>query len=97
MEISFLNESEQKADILRCLNVLYSTPLGTVALDREFGLDWSVLDLPLEMAKGRLTIEIIEKTRKYEPRVEVVKFCFDTQLVEGLNGKLAGKVVLKFV
>lgn len=49
------------------------------------------------MAKGRLTIEIIEKTRKYEPRVEVVKVCFDTQLVEGLNGKLAGKVVLKFV
>ncbi len=97
MEISFLNESEQKADILRCLNVLYSTPLGTVALDREFGLDWSVLDLPLEMAKGRLTIEIIEKIRKYEPRVEVVKVCFDTQLVEGLNGKLAGKVVLKFV
>ena len=97
MEISFLNESEQKADILRCLNVLYSTPLGTVALDREFGLDWSVLDLPLEMAKGRLTIEIIEKTRKYEPRVEGVKVCFDTQLVEGLNGKLAGKVVLKFV
>ena len=97
MEISFLNESEQKADILRCLNVLYSTPLGTVALDREFGLDWSVLDLPLEMAKGRLTIEIIEKTRKYEPRVEVVKVCFDTQLVEGLNGKLAVKVVLKFV
>ncbi len=97
MEISFLNESEQKADILRCLNVLYSTPLGTVALDREFGLDWSVLDLPLEMAKGRLTIEIIEKTRKYEPRVEVVKVCFDTQLVEGLNGKLAGNVVLKFV
>lgn len=97
MEISFLNESEQKTDVLRCLNVLYSTPLGTVALDREFGLDWSVLDLPLEMAKGRLTIEIIEKTRKYEPRVEVVKVCFDTQLVEGLNGKLAGKVVLKFV
>ena len=97
MEISFLNESEQKTDVLRCLNVLYGKPVGTVALDREFGLDWTVLDLPLEMAKGRLTIEIIEKTRKYEPRVEVVKVCFDTQLVEGLNGKLAGKVVLKFV
>ncbi len=97
MEISFLNESEQKADVLRCLNVLYGTPVGTVALDREFGLDWSALDFPFEIAKGRLTIEIIEKTRRYEPRVEVVKVHFDTPLLEGLNGKLAGKVVLKFV
>lgn len=93
MDISFINESEQKADVLRCLRTLYSTPVGTVALDRNFGLDWSVLDLPTEIAKGRLTIEIIEKTRKYESRVDVVKVYF-SQTVEG---KLSGEVVLKFV
>ena len=97
MKIIFTNESEQKADILRCLNTLYSTPTGTVALDRDFGLDWSVLDLPLERAKGRLTIEIIEKTRKYEPRVEVVKVNFPSNLLESVNGKLSGEVVLKIV
>ena len=97
MKISFLNESEQKADILRCLNTLYSTPIGTVALDRDFGLDWSVLDFPIELAKGRLTIEIIEKTRKYEPRVEVVKVLFPSTKLESINGKLLGEVVLKIV
>ena len=97
MEISFINTSEEKEDVLRCLQTLYSTPVGTVALDRDFGLDWSVIDLPIERAKGRLTIEIIEKTRKYEPRVEVVKVNFYETQLETINGKLSGEVVLKFV
>lgn len=97
LQISFVNESEQKADVLRCLNTLYSTPVGTVALDREFGLDWTVLDLPLEIAKGRLTIDIIEKTRKYEPRVDVVKVLFSATELQAIDGTLMGEVVLKFV
>ena len=97
MKISFVNQSEQKEDVLRCLNTLYTTPVGTVALDRNFGLDWSVLDLPLEIAKGRFTIEVIEKTRKYEPRVNIVKVLFLSTQLQTIDGNLLGEVVLKFV
>jgi len=97
LKISFVNQSEQKEDILRCLNTLYTTPVGTVALDRSFGLDWSVLDLPLEIAKGRFTIEVIEKTRKYEPRVDIVKVLFPPTQLQTIDGNLLGEVVLKFV
>ena len=97
MKISFVNQSEQKEDVLRCLNTLYTTPVGTVALDRNFGLDWSVLDLPLEIAKGRFTIEVIEKTRKYEPRVDIVKVLFPSTQLQTIDGNLLGEVVLKFV
>ncbi len=97
MKISFVNQSEQKEDVLRCLNTLYTTPVGTVALDRNFGLDWSVLDLPLEIAKGRFTIEVIEKTRKYEPRVDIVKVLFPSTQLQVIDGNLLGEVVLKFV
>lgn len=97
MKISFVNQSEQKEDVLRCLNTLYTTPVGTVALDRNFGLDWSVLDLPLEIAKGRFTIEVIEKTRKYEPRVDIVKVLFLSTQLQSIDGNLLGEVVLKFV
>ena len=92
-EIIFTNHSELQEEVLRCLKNLYETPVGTVALDRKFGLDWGFLDLPIEQAKGRLTIEMIEKTRIYEPRVEVVKVSFS----QDSSGKLKTKVVLRFV
>lgn len=93
MDIEFLNSTKEQEQILACLKNLYETPVGTVALDRDFGLDWAFLDLPLEQAKGRFTIEVIEKTRLYEPRVEVSKVTFTSDS----NGVLKPKVVLRFV
>lgn len=93
MEIEFLNSTTEQNKILACLKNLYETPVGTVALDRDFGLSWDFLDLPLEQAKGRFTIEVIEKTRLYEPRVEVSKITFTADI----NGALKPKVVLRFV
>ena len=41
------------------LSLLYNTRAGECALDRDFGLDWSLVDLPLPEAKARLAAEII--------------------------------------
>ena len=56
-----MNETEELRHIADCLNILYRTPVGSVALDRDFGLDWSFLDLPLPDAKARLEAELIQK------------------------------------
>lgn len=61
----------EEQDIAECLNTLYNTPKGTVALDRDFGLDWDIVDLPTPIAINRLIIEITEKTEKYEPRIAI--------------------------
>lgn len=81
-------------DIIECLNLLYSTPAGTVALDRDFGIDYSFLDSPMPEAKAKYTKEIILKTKKYESRVTVnaVTFSYD-----GLNGTLKAKVKINAV
>ena len=71
VSLEFLNETEERRNIATCLRTLYGTPVGSVALDRDFGLDWSFLDLPLPAARARLESEIIRKTMKYEPRVSV--------------------------
>jgi len=92
-EIIFSNHSVKEKEILSCLKTLYETPAGTVALDRKFGLCWDFLDLPMEQAKGKLMIEMIEKTRLYEPRVEVEKVSFS----QDAKGSLSTKVVLHFV
>lgn len=78
-------------EIYQNLQVLYTTPVGTVVFDREFGIDFSIIDMPIELAKGRLIIEYIDKTRIYEPRVEVKEVNFKGNI----NGILIPQVVIE--
>lgn len=97
VQIEFSNVNDASADVSECLKNLYTTPKGTVPFDRDFGLDWSVLDLPLNIAKGRYSLEVIEATRKYEWRVLVEEVRFENSLKVALEGKLIPKVVLRYV
>lgn len=81
-------------EIYQNLKVIFTTQSGTVALDRDFGIDFSVVDLPLQQAKAALTIEYIEKVKKYEPRVRVKQVTFK---VNGTEGVLKPKVVIGLV
>lgn len=96
MEVSleFTSESKEKEEVVKCLRILYATPIGSVALDRDFGMDWSFLDLPLPTARARLESELIRKTQKYEPRVRVqeVVWSFSEK-----DGQMKAKVVVEFV
>lgn len=94
LELEFLNGTEEMRHITLCLNVLYGTPIGSVALDRDFGLDWSFLDLPIPAAKARLEGEIVQKTAKYEPRVRVREIQWE---YAGRDGRMRPKVVLEIV
>ncbi len=72
-------------DVLQCLHTLYSTPAGSVTLDRDFGLDISgILDMPMETAKNRYALEVISKTEKYEPRVRISRVKFSSDPETGL-------------
>lgn len=71
-------------DIRRCLMTLYSVHVGEQPLDRDFGINYDFIDRPLPVAKNMCTLEVIEKTAKYEKRVSVrnVEYGF------GINGRL---------
>ena len=62
---------DEAEDIRRCLETLYTVRTGEQPLDREFGIDNSFLDQPINIAKNLFTLEVIEKTKRYEKRVEV--------------------------
>lgn len=62
---------DEAEDIRRCLETLYTVRTGEQPLDREFGIDNSFLDQPINIAKNLFTLEVIEKTKRYETRVEV--------------------------
>lgn len=94
IEIEFGSQPCGVETIRHCLNVLYGTPAGTLALDREFGLSMDALDTSPPVAQATLAAEIIEKTAIYEPRVQVAEVTWITQ---PNSGALMAKVRCEFV
>ncbi len=80
-------------EIIQNIKTILTTPVGTVPFDRDFGIDWSLLDLPVREAKAKLTIEYAEKIRKYEPRVNIKEVAFLTNE----HGQLKPRVVIEVV
>lgn len=77
--------SDELEDINRCVRNLYSTRAGSQPMDRDFGIDYDgIVGLPLEVAKNRLTIEYMDKTERYEPRVVVDSVDFTVDISSGM-------------
>ena len=77
-DFSWQPETELE-EIIQNVRTILTTRRGSVPLDRSFGIDTALIDLPVTVIKGRLTTEIIEAVERFEPRVEVkeVKFAGD--------------------
>lgn len=88
IKILYEKDLTHKETILRQLSVLYGTRTGEQALDRSFGLDWSFLGQPTEVAKAMLSAEIITKTNTYVPAVAVSSIDFSADI----NGNLTPTV-----
>ena len=88
IKIVFEKNLTNKEAIMRQLSVLYGTRTGEQALDRSFGLDWSFLGQPTEVAKAMLSAEIITKTNTYVPAVAVSSIDFSADI----NGNLTSIV-----
>lgn len=54
-------------EVLRNLQVLYGTVAGEQALDREFGIDGSIIDGPQENAQALLVAEYVRKRSGTSP------------------------------
>lgn len=93
IKIVFEKNLTNKEAIYQQLSVLYGTRTGEQALDRNFGLDWSFLDQPTEVAKAMLSAEIITKTNKYVPAVSVSAIDFAADI----NGNLTPTVSVEEV
>lgn len=76
-------------EILQNIAIIMTTPKGSVPLDRNFGIDISALDMPIELAENIFTAQIIEAVQEYEPRARVTKVTYEK---DHLIGKLKPKV-----
>lgn len=67
-------------EVIQNVRTILTTRRGSVPLDRGFGINTSLIDLPVTVIKSRLTAEVIDAVEKFEPRVRVesVKFLGDS-------------------
>ena len=84
VSIVFDFEGDELDDIKRCLTTLYSVKEGAQPLDRSFGINNSFLGKPMLVAQNECSLEIIEKTEIYEPRVQVNEITYQFQSSDGI-------------
>ena len=93
IEISFnygdSSEAERK-EIIRNVQTLLTTPVGTCPLYRDFGLDVTYLDYPMDLAQNLFAVAAREAVERWEPRVIVTEVTFEADA----NGHLKAKVVI---
>lgn len=71
-----IDQADDADDIRACLHNLFSTPAGTIAGDRDFGLSWAALDSVPSELEPTYSLEIMEKVDRYEPRMSVTEVVF---------------------
>lgn len=86
--IKILPANEIEEILQNCLMILL-TEKYSVPLDREFGVNTNIVDLPIN-AQPRITAEIAGAIRRFEPRARVRKVDFNGNI----DGQLTATVEL---
>lgn len=64
-------------EIAQNVQMIISTLKGSVPIDREFGINVTMLDYPIATAQAKLSAEIAMAVRTQEPRARVQKVFYD--------------------
>lgn len=63
-------------EVVQNVITICSTVKGSVPLDREFGVDGKLVDEPENIARAKVSAEMIRAIRRFEPRAEVLSVKF---------------------
>lgn len=81
-DINFVPASEYE-EILQNVRTIINTLKKTVPMDREFGINGEIIDLPIAAAQAKITGEIVAAVSKYEPRAKVVSVSYEGKETDG--------------
>ena len=91
--ISFQPSSEVE-EILQNVRTILLTRLGSVPLDRDFGLSWEHIDKPVHIAQALTRAEIIEAIEKEEPRAVIESVEFEETAEDAMEGLSRPRVIV---
>lgn len=81
-DISFAPKNALE-EIAQNVRMILTTMKKTVPMDREFGVDGELIDLPVAAAQARMTAEIVDTVHRYEPRARVVSVGYEGSEQDG--------------
>lgn len=87
--------SSEVEEIIQNVRTILGTVRGTVPLDRKFGVDSKIVDIPINRAKASLQSDIIETVAKYEPRAQVLGVTFADS--DAMTGRLQPAVRIRIL
>ena len=96
IEVGFeygIGDSAQEREIARNVKMIMATPVGSSPLYRDFGVDTSMLDKPLDLARNLYAVTVMEAVEKWEPRARVQ----NVTLISDITGKIDAKAVIELV
>jgi phage baseplate assembly protein W len=77
-------------EIIRNVEMIMATPVGSSPLYRDFGVDNSMLDKPLDVARSLYAVAVMEAVDRWEPRARAEQ----VTLTPEASGKLRAKAVI---
>ena len=72
LEKLHFNETDTVNSVLQNIAVILTTPLGSVPLYRDFGLDMSFVDKPRPVAEVLMVAPVREAIHRWEPRATIL-------------------------
>lgn len=75
---------DELTEILQNVRTIITTVKGTVPLDRDFGVDASIIDMPLTVARPLIIKEVKEAIERYEPRAKFIEMMWNGNYGEGI-------------
>ena len=84
---------EKKTQAVNRLGKLFSTPKGTMPMNREYGIDFSeTVDMSPPLAQNTFVVAAAEAMEEYEPEFAIDSIEFDD--ADNETGQLRGVVTL---
>lgn len=92
-----IKPSTELEEIIQNVKTILSTVVGEVPLDREFGTDREILDLPISIATAKISTALVKAINKFEPRARVVKINYLQSQSDSMDGTLKPVVDIELV
>lgn len=81
-------------EIMQNVRMICTTYRGTLPLDRDFGIDPDVVDLPMPRAKVAMEVDIVRQVGKYEPRAKVLQIIWQKDVDAIMDGQAQYQVLI---
>ena len=82
-------------EIIHNVNVIVSTVMGNVPLDRKFGISGEIIDTSSVKGKSKLMIYLLESVQDFEPRIEVTAIDFIEDIKSAEKGTLIPRLEVR--